>query len=35
MTTLSKTILAVFAAGLVPGSILDFGGFNLNQYIYV
>ena len=30
MTTLSKTLLAVTITGLVAGSIIDFGGFNLN-----
>jgi len=35
MTTISKTILAVSVIGLVAGSIVDFGRFNLNQYIYV
>jgi hypothetical protein len=30
MTTLSKTLLAVSVTGLVVGSIIDFGGFNLN-----
>jgi hypothetical protein len=30
MTTLYKTLLAVSATGLVAGSIVDFGGFNLN-----
>jgi hypothetical protein len=35
MTTSSKILLAVSVTGLVAGSIVDFGGFNLNQYIYV
>jgi len=30
MTTLSKTLLAVTITGLVAGSIIDFGGFNIN-----
>ena len=30
MTTLSKTLLAVSVTGLATGSIIDFGGFNLN-----
>jgi hypothetical protein len=30
MTTLSKTLLAVSVTGFVAGSIIDFGGFNLN-----
>jgi hypothetical protein len=30
MTTLSKTLLTVTVTGLVAGSIIDFGGFNLN-----
>jgi len=30
MTTLSITLLAVTITGLVAGSIVDFGGFNLN-----
>jgi hypothetical protein len=30
MTTLSKTLLAVTITGLVAGSIIDFGGFDLN-----
>jgi hypothetical protein len=30
MTTLSKTLLAVSVTGLVAGSVIDFGGFNLN-----
>jgi len=30
MTTLSKTLLAVTITGLAAGSIIDFGGFNLN-----
>ena len=30
MTTLSKTLLAVSVTGLVAGSIINFGGFNLN-----
>jgi hypothetical protein len=30
MTKLSKTLLAVTITGLVAGSIIDFGGFNLN-----
>ncbi len=30
MTTLSKTLLTVTITGLVAGSIIDFGGFNVN-----
>src|ERR1700679_1101016 len=30
MTNRSKTLLAVSVTGLVAGSIIDFGGFNLN-----
>jgi hypothetical protein len=30
MTTLSKTLLMVSVTGLVAGSIIDFGGFNLD-----
>jgi hypothetical protein len=30
MTKLSKTLLAISVTGLVAGSIVDFGGFNLN-----
>jgi hypothetical protein len=34
MTTLSKTLLAVSVTGLAAASIIDIGGFNLNQCIY-
>ena len=30
MTTLTKTLAAVSAAGFVGGSIIDFGGFNVS-----
>jgi hypothetical protein len=30
MTTLSKTLLVVSVTGFVAGSVIDFGGFNLN-----
>ena len=30
MTALSKTLLAVTVTGLVGGSVIDFGGFNLD-----
>ncbi|MGA2030310.1 MAG: hypothetical protein ABSG87_09595 [Verrucomicrobiota bacterium] len=30
MTTLSKSLLAVSVTGLVAGSVINFGGFNLN-----
>jgi len=30
MTTLSKTLLALSVTGFVAGSVIDFGGFNLN-----
>ena len=30
MTALSKTLLAVTITGLVAGSVIDFGAFNLN-----
>jgi hypothetical protein len=30
MTTLSKTLLTVTITGLVAGSVIDFGGFNLD-----
>ena len=35
MTALSKTLLSVSVTGFVAGSIIDFGGFNLNPVVTV
>ena len=35
MTTLSKTLLAVSAAGFAAGSLIDFGGFSVNPSLTV